>query len=132
MNRKKSFKKRTYHNPGEVLGDITHILGRRRKIRALMRGESLDKQFRERLMLAVTEVNGCRYCQFAHARMALSCGLTQSEIDDLCVGTLDNCPAEQLPALLYAQHWAETNANPDAQVRQKVLAVYGEETMQAY
>ena len=131
MNWKKTFKKRTYRSPKEVLGDTTHILGRRKKIKALMRGESLDKQFRERLMLAVTEVNGCRYCQFAHARMALSCGLSQSEIDDLCVGVLDNCPAEQLPALFYAQHWAESNANPDPHIRQSVMAVYGEETMQA-
>ena len=131
MKPKKTFSKRTYRNLGELLGDTTYIFGTPRKIKALMRGESLDKKFRERLMLAVTEVNGCRYCQYAHARMALSSGLSQSEIDDLSVGVLDNCPAEQLPALLYAQHWAETNANPDAQIRQRVLTIYGEETMQA-
>jgi AhpD family alkylhydroperoxidase len=131
LNWKNTFKKRTYCHPGELLGDTAHILGSRKKIKALMRGESLDKKFRERLMLAVTEVNGCRYCQFAHARMALSCGLSRSEIDDLSSGVLDNCPAEQVPALLYAQHWAESNANPDPHIRQSVMAVYGDETMQA-
>jgi hypothetical protein len=40
-------------------------------------------------------------------------------------------PPEQLPALLYAQHWAETNANPDPETRQCVLEQYGEETLQA-
>jgi hypothetical protein len=35
----------------------------RRAIRGLMRGETIDPGFRQRLMLAVTEVNGCRYAR---------------------------------------------------------------------
>ena len=78
-------------------------------------------------MLAVTEVNGCRYC---HSRIALSCGLSQSEVYTLSSGFLVSCPPEQVPALFFAQHWAESNANPDPQTRQGVLALYGKETMQ--
>jgi len=66
------FTKRTYRN----LGDAVTIHGMLRKIKILMRGESLDKKFRERMMLAVTEVNGCRYCRYAHTRIALFCGLS--------------------------------------------------------
>lgn len=31
-----------------------------------------ESQLRERIMLAVTEVNGCELCSFAHARASLS------------------------------------------------------------
>ena len=41
------------------------ILKRNRK------DEIVDAQFIERLMLAVTEVNGCAVCSYAHAKMAL-------------------------------------------------------------
>jgi AhpD family alkylhydroperoxidase len=131
MNREKRFRKRTYRNIGEILRDTIYILSRRQKIRPLMRGGALDDKFRERLMLTVTEVNGCRYCQYAHARMALASGLSQSEIDALSSGALEDCPPEQLKALLYAQHWAETNASPDPEIRQGILEQYGDETMQA-
>lgn len=131
MNSEKHFRKRAYRSLGEILRDTAFIMGRRKTIKPLMRGKLIDNPFRERLMLAVTEVNGCRYCQYAHARMALKCGLSQSEIEALSTGALQGSPPEQLPALLYAQHWAETNANPDPQTRQRVLEQYGEEIMQA-
>ena len=129
LNKKLSYKKRTYRSLGEILRDTASIMGRRKTIKPLMHGKLIDDQFRERLMLAVTGVNGCRYCQYAHARMALKCGLSQSEIEALSAGALQGSPPEQLPALLYAQHWAESNAHPDPQTRQCVLEQYGEETM---
>ena len=38
---------------------------------------------------------------------------------------------EQLPALLYAQHWAETDARPDAAARRVLLETYGPEQAEA-
>jgi hypothetical protein len=32
---------------------------------------------------------------------------------------------EEVPALLYAQHWAETDAEPDPQARARLVEVYG-------
>lgn len=43
----------------------------------------------------------------------------------------DACPPSELPALLYAQHWAETNAQPQQQVRDSVETLYGEEYLAA-
>ena len=103
----------------------------RKRIKKLKSGETIDRAFRERLMLAVTEVNGCRYCAYAHARMALSAGLTQTDIDALAEGSLRGSPPEQIPALLYAQHWAETDAKPDSEARQRVLETYGQSKTEA-
>jgi len=97
----------------------------RRKIRAVMKGATLDPAFRERLMLAVTEVNGCRYCQRAHARLALTAGLSESDVAELATGSLGGSPPEQVPALLYAQHWTETGGQPDPEARRRILEVYG-------
>ena len=82
-------------------------------------------------MLAVTEVNGCRYCAYAHARMALAAGVTRADVDALAGGDLDGSPPEEIPALIYAQHWAETGANPDPEARQRVLETYGQAKTEA-
>lgn len=92
-----------------------------------MRGETLDPAFRERLMLAVTEVSGCRYCRYAHARAALTAGLDQAEVRELGTGSVHGSPPEQVPALLYAQHWAETEAHPDPEARRRIVETYGPE-----
>jgi AhpD family alkylhydroperoxidase len=96
-----------------------------------MRGKPLDWAFRERLMLAVTAVNGCRYCSYGHARQALSAGVTPAEIEALAGGQFDGCPAEELPALLYAQHWAEADGHPDPAARARMSAIYGDEQARA-
>lgn len=121
-----AFPRRTYRNLSEFLIDLRIILSRREEIRALMRDGNIAPAFRERLMLAVTEVNGCRYCSYAHARAALSAGVPREEIEALAAGTFDGCPPDEVSALLYAQHWAEANAKPEASARQRVVAQYGE------
>jgi AhpD family alkylhydroperoxidase len=96
-----------------------------------MRGELIDPEFRERLMLAVTAVCGCRYCSYVHARQALVEGMSSEEIEALREGVLANSPSEELPALLYAQHWAATNGRTEAAARSRVVEQYGEETVEA-
>ena len=85
-----------------MLADARAIFTRRREIRAMMKDETLDSAFRERLMLVVTGVNACRYCSYAHAREALAEGITQEEIEDLSEGTLEGSPPDQMTALIYA------------------------------
>lgn len=123
------FKKRTYGSFSEFQADLQFMQAHRGEIRAAMR--RLTPAFRERLMLAVTAVNGCRYCSYYHSRLALEGGLSQDEIAALLAGVCDSCPAEELPAILYAQHWADTGGQPDPEARAKVLATYGPETAAA-
>ncbi len=131
MKKPKVFNRRFYHNLGEMLSDAKTIMSKRRQIKSLMGGGSISDAFRERIMLAVTEVNGCRYCQYAHAKMALEIGLSKEEIETLSSGTFHNCPPEEVPALLYAQHWAENNGQPDEETRLKILDIYDKKTVEA-
>lgn len=85
------FRRRTYPGLRPVLRDLRALLARRDLIRAAMR-DRLDPAFRERLMLVVTEVNGCRYCSYVHAREALAAGIPPEQIEDLAA-MFDGCPA---------------------------------------
>jgi AhpD family alkylhydroperoxidase len=124
------FRRRTYGSPGEAIADARSILSHSREIRALMRGEGIDVAFRERLMLVVTEVYGCRYCSYAHARKALAEGIAKEEVQALTQGVLADSPAEETPALLYAQHWAEADGMPDPEARERMSDLYGEEKVE--
>ena len=76
-------------------------------------------------MLAVTAVDGCRYCSYFHAKQALKGGVTQEEISQLLSGDVDGCPEEEALAVIYAQHWAESNAHPDPDAVLKLQETYG-------
>ncbi len=128
MNEINAFKRRIYHSLGDVLTDTRVILSQRELLRSTMRG-SLDPAFRERLMLVVTAVNGCRYCSYAHARQALSEGIPEEEIAMLGERAFHGSPTEEVPALLYAQHWAESDGDPDPAARASVVERYGEERL---
>lgn len=123
----KKFPKRTYSNPIQFFSDIGFILKNRRKLKESRISGFPSAAFRERLMLAVTGVNACRFCTYAHTKMALESGLSQQEIKALLDGDFGNCPPGELNAVLYAQHWADTVAKPSADMKLKLEADYGAE-----
>jgi len=82
-------------------------------------------------MLAVTAVYGCRYCSYLHAKRGLKSGIDSEEAAALLAGILEACPPEEAIALLFAQHWAESNANPDTEATERLERVYGAERAKA-
>ncbi len=93
-------------------------------LRAERKGE-MTEAFKERLMLAVTEVNGCRMCSWAHTRIALEAGLSPEEIGNMLAGQMENVPADELPAVLFAQHYADARGNPSRAAWTSVVGRYG-------
>ena len=85
----------------------------------------LDKQFKERIMLAVTEVNSCDMCSYAHTKLALSSGMTNDEIKKLLTGDLTSAPEDELKAIMFAQHYSESRGNPDNDSWVSVVREYG-------
>jgi len=128
---KKQFPKRTYHTLKEIVDDMKFMHSNREDIRTLMNTELISQSFRERLMIAVTMVNGCRYCSYYHSREALKAGISPEEMATLTNFEFGNCPDDEQPALLYAQHWAESNTHTDKEAYQRVLEFYGEEKLNA-
>lgn len=82
-------------------------------------------------MLAVTAVNGCRYCSYFHTKQALKSGITAEEISNLLSGDVANCPQDEAVAVIYAQHWAESDAHPDLEAVKRLQQTYGGEKAEA-
>ena len=82
-------------------------------------------------MLAVTAVNGCRYCSWFHTRQALKNGLAEEEIRNLLAGDVANFPPDEAVALVYAQHWAESDAHPDPEAVERLQQTYGPQKTEA-
>jgi AhpD family alkylhydroperoxidase len=125
------FRKRFYTSVRELATDILYLA---RNVRGLSRansGRPISSAFRERLMLAVTAVYGCRYCSYFHTKRGLQSGIDGEEAAALLAGSLEVCPPEEVVALLYAQHWAESNANPDAEAVERLEYTYGTEKAKA-
>ena len=119
------FRRRTYGSVREMAQDLVWPFRHRTQMKQAMRGELVSLPFRERLMMVVTAVNECRYCAYYHARESERIGLTNNEIRSLLAGNLTNVPEEELPALLYAQHYAEGNGRSDPTARHSIQTTYG-------
>ncbi len=89
------------------------------------RQQELTKQFTERIMLAVTEVNGCEICSYAHTKMALESGMDNREIENMLAGLNDGAPADELPAILFAQHYADYRGQPSRESWERIVESYG-------
>lgn len=120
---------RTFESPLQFLRELGWIVFHPVTIVRLLAGKRLDPLLRERVMLAVTEVNRCTFCAWAHTRAALKEGVPREEVDALIGGSLDGVPPEHVIAVLFAQHWAETAGRPDADARARFEAAYGAETV---
>jgi AhpD family alkylhydroperoxidase len=72
-----------------------------------------DRQASARIMLAVTEVNGCEICSYAHTRRALEVGVSDAEVRALLGGITSGAPDGQLAGIAFAQHYADTRGHPD-------------------
>jgi len=85
----------------------------------------LDENFRERIMLAVTEVNGCTACSWAHTRMASSQGMSPEEIGSLLNGREEYIKPEEAKGILFAQHFADNRGLPQQDAYRAIEKEYG-------
>ena len=125
------FNKRTYGSPKEFFADLCFPIRNRKRLKEVKNKGLLSPAFRERLLLAVTAVYGCRYCSYFHTKLALKDGISQEEISQLLSVDFDGCPEGEISAVIYAQHWAESNAHPDPEAVQKLQELYGFEKVEA-
>lgn len=95
-------------------------------MRKAKKNKELSEKFSERIMLAVTEVNKCEMCSYAHTKMALESGMTDEEIKKILCGECEDIPTEELPAILFAQHYADSKCRPSQEAWEKIVNTYGE------
>ena len=124
----KGFSRRIF-TPSILAGDVWFILKNIPKFLAYRKNPTFDRAFLEKVMSVVTAVNGCVYCSWFHAKEASAAGISQDEIDDLFQLQFETQADEfELPALKYAQHFAETGRQPDPEETAAFVAYYGAKT----
>lgn len=78
---------------------------------------------REQIMLGVTHVNDCRYCNWVHTGLALERGVDLGELEGLLDGaTAQGIGAREAVAILYSQHYADTARHPSAEARRHLAS----------
>ena len=118
------FRKRTY-TPRTFVHDLRNVLAHLPSFRETARSGRVSRSFAEKIMLAVTQVNGCRYCAYGHTRTALRSGVAPEVIAQILAGDLEGLAEEEAVALAFAQHWAETEGHPDPDAERRFRAYYG-------
>ena len=71
---------------------------------------NISAAVREKVMLGVTSVTDCRYCQWGHTHWAMAHGVPLEEINQILGQQLESLQAKnpaEAAAILFAQHYAE-------------------------
>lgn len=87
--------------------------------------KELSSKFIERIMLAVTEVNDCDLCSYAHTKWALESGMSNEEIQKILSGNMENIPADEAAAVIFAQHYADTRGKSTRESWEHIIGIYG-------
>ena len=89
----------------------------------------MESRLRESLWLAVTEVNGCRWCAYIHEGMAGASGMAPEDIQLLLssedLERLERLTEDQRATLAYARAWAERDGEPPPGMRDQLMERLG-------
>lgn len=123
---KNTFRKRVF-TPQTLATSIAAIARDIPRLPKLLYPDAISSAFRERLFLAVTSVNKCRYCTWMHTDLAEDNGVDAAQIAALLEGNVDAEFGEEKEALIYAAHFAETERNPGKTRTARLIVKYGDE-----
>lgn len=130
ITRPVAFNKRIF-TLATLLRSVRDLIAHVGDLRLAVSQRQVSRAFAEKIMLAVTQVNGCRYCSYAHARMALKAGIDVEELQQLMHGDFQSVALTELVAILFAQQYAEQRDQIDTDAWQRLTDTYGLDTAQA-
>ncbi|MFW2390237.1 MAG: carboxymuconolactone decarboxylase family protein [Polyangiales bacterium] len=64
----------------ELFKDLGTLIGRMPALMSIWIGGRLPRDLREKVIVAVAQVNACKMCEHAHTRMALEAGVSDAEL----------------------------------------------------
>ena len=94
-------------------------------LRSSRKKRIINKKFKEQIMLAITEVNGCSMCSFVHTKIALSSGMNREEIKKILDGNTNDIPVEDAVAVLFAQNFAYSKEEVTYEALRRIVEEYG-------
>lgn len=69
--------------------------------------KKINKKFRSQIMMAVTNVNGCKACSYYHTSELIKAGSSEDEASLIKEGKYEFVDKKNSLALLFAQHYAD-------------------------
>lgn len=123
----KVFKNKKIYTYREMFRTTVCFFNGLRFIQHAKKSKSINKAFVERVMLAVTEVNGCTLCSYQHTGVALKAGLTREEIRQILDGELMNVKEDEIIGILFGKHVADQRGLFDKETYERMTQEYGED-----
>ena len=111
----------------EIYGIAVKAFRSASDLKKLRKSGVLTEKMQERVMLAVTSVNKCSMCSYAHTEAALKAGLDDSEIKSFVESDFPNVPEEESKAVMFGQYYAEKRGKIDKDVYDELVSSYGKE-----
>jgi AhpD family alkylhydroperoxidase len=105
--------------------EIRRFYRHRHKMIETFRSGRLSRPFIERIMMAITAVNRCVYCSYVHTRLALEQSCTEAEIHNIMNFNFEGMCEDEVVALTFAQHYAESNRHPSREAMRRLIDYYG-------
>ncbi len=103
----------TRQNLLRTIGDV--VVSAPALLPALVRPKT-SHALREKIMLAVSSVNECGYCQWGHSQLASVQGVSLEEINEILgFQSLEAATSSEAAAILFAQSYAENGGRVDAE-----------------
>jgi AhpD family alkylhydroperoxidase len=125
---KDTFKKKIY-TPWLFLKDMGFLFTRILHFIAAGRNPELTTVLVEKIMAVTSAVNCCVYCSWYHAKLAVAAGISDDEVKNILNLQFHADASDfELMALLYAQHYAETDRRPEKEMTDRLFETYGEKT----
>lgn len=85
------------------------------------------KHLYEKAVIVTDAVNGCVYCSWLDAKLAMKRGISEEEIKDMLKLQFHTSVNDyELTALLFSQHYAETNGIPEPEMTSELFDFYGD------
>lgn len=126
MTLSRSFEKRTFTLPLLASSALAALRSAPTLVKALAQ-PSTSPALREKVMLAVTSVNDCRYCSWVHTGLALENGVDLNELqhilDSESFGTLTE---KEAIAILFGKHFADSGRQPSPEAERALQSVWSD------
>ena len=126
MNQKKALRGKPLFSLFEIYGIAVRAFCSMGDLMKSRKTGLVTEALQERIMLAVTAVNQCAMCSYAHAGMALEAGLSEEEIRVFTEGDFPDLPEDEARAVLFGQHYADQRGRPSKEAWQALTDYYGE------
>ena len=86
-----------------------------------------NKRLISKIVMITDAVNECIYCSWLDAKLAIKEGICEEEIKNILMLQFHEDVSEyDLDALLFAQHYSETNGIPEPEMTRRLFKYYGE------